>query len=173
MVPSVCGLSCLLQFILHNNSTTILGHGIGTELPHARTEKRKESEWEMPSLRASSKKLSVSKLLNGDGCLTITTQSEEDYHLVWVTLMMSDPCTFQHVTESTGMSNTTDTGLENKKPQWFKDDLFIKPNNLLLYSNNFLMSLILKYKRNKALTQNQINKLNNKKSNNLYVWNFV
>lgn len=121
-VLSVCGSWLSLHFTSVMNSTTTFSPGIGTERLHVKTERTRESEWEMRLPRRWLRKPSVSKLPNGVGCHTTSTQSEEDCHQVWVTPMMSEPCMFQLATESTDTLNTTDIRSEMKKRQWFKDD---------------------------------------------------
>lgn len=141
-VHSVCGSQSSLPSILDTNFTTIFILGIGTELPPVKTERKKESEWEMPSLLLSLKKPMVFKSPNGDGCLTIFIPLEEDSHQVWATLTMLEPCTCLHATESTDTSNTTDTRSETKKPPWSKGDLMISSLINIISLSHFFKSII-------------------------------
>lgn len=121
-VHSVCGFRTFSLHICFMKCTTISSHGIGTELPHARTENKKESEWEMPLPLPWLKKHSVFRSPNGVGCHMISTQSEEDCLRVWAIPMMLEPCTCLHAIENIDMLNTTDKESETRKPPWFKDD---------------------------------------------------
>ena len=120
--PLVCGSLSLLPFTLLMRCTIISCPGIGTRQPASKMAKRKESEWKTPLPQQSFKILSVFKSQNGDGCHMTSIRLEEDFHQVWVILMMLEPCTCQDVTERTDTLSITDIKSEMKKPQWYKDD---------------------------------------------------
>lgn len=126
MVLSGCGSVTSSECTYSIKCITTLSLGIGARLLLWEMERRKESEWRMPSPQQFLKKVWVFKLVNGAGIPMISTPFEEDCLRVWAILTMWERCTCRLATENTDMSNTTDTESETRKLPWFKGDFSSK-----------------------------------------------
>ena len=105
MVLSVCGWSTSLQSIAFTFSILTWSLGTGIKQPHAKTEKNKESEWEMRWVLQLLRTVLVINFLNGDSILTTLTMSDINWWKDTLTLMMWEPWLVLDWTELTDIGS--------------------------------------------------------------------